>query len=112
MIVGTHTVIFSTDPEADRAFFRDVIKFPYVDSGDGWLIFASPPSELAVHPAEKNDVHLFYLLSDDIEGFIAEVTRHGIECTPIEEEDWGRLTHVTLPGGGKVGAYEPKHARP
>lgn len=112
MIVGTHTVIFSTDPEADRAFFRDVLNIRNVDSGDGWLIFGLPPSELAVHPAEKNDLHRFYLLSDDIEGFMTQMAEHGIECSPLEVEDWGRLTNVTLPGGGKVGAYEPKHARP
>ncbi|MFN2115375.1 MAG: VOC family protein [Anaerolineae bacterium] len=112
MIEGLHAVIFSADPEADRAFLRDVLGLPHADAGDGWLIFGLPPSEMAVHPSDKNDLHLIYLLADDIEAFTADLASHGIECSPIQEEDWGRLTHITLPGGGKLGAYQPKHVRP
>lgn len=112
MIVGAHTVIFSTDPEADRAFFRDVLKLPSVDAGDGWLIFGLPPAEVAVHPADKNDVHLFYLLCEHVEAFIAEMESHGIACDEVQVQDWGLLTQLTLPGGGKLGVYQPRHPRP
>ena len=112
MIVGGHTVIHSTNPEADRAFFKDVLGFPSVDAGGGWLIFALPPSELAVHPAEVNDRHEFYLMCDDAEAFVKEMTEKGVECEPAKNVGWGILTRVTLPGGGKVGVYQPRHARP
>ena len=112
MITGGHTVIHSTNPEADRAFFRDVLKFENVDAGGGWLIFSLPPSEFAVHPAEKNDLHEFYLMCDNAEAFVAEMTEKGVECEPTKNVGWGVLTSVTLPGGGKIGVYEPRHARP
>ena len=112
MIVGGHTVIHSTNPEADRAFFKDVLGFPSVDAGGGWLIFALPPSEFAVHPAEANDRHEFYLMCDDAEAFVKEMTGKGVECEPTNNVGWGILTRVTLPGGGKVGVYQPRHARP
>jgi hypothetical protein len=71
-----------------------------------------PPAELAVHPSETNDVHEFYLMSDDIEGFVAEMRKRGIACGPVRNEGWGLLTQVTLPGGGKLGVYQPRHPRP
>ena len=111
-ITGTHAIIYSTDAEADRALLRDVFKFKYVDVGDGWLIFALPPAEVAVHPADENDRHELYLMTDDIEGFAAEMRKHHVACAPIENQGWGLLTHVTLPGGGKLGVYQPRHARP
>lgn len=112
MITGTHSIIYSTNPEADRAFLRDVLGFPHVDIGGGWLIFGLPPSEVAVHPSEKNDVHEFYLMCDDIEKFIAQVSERGVTCSPLQKEAWGLLTEVTLPGGGQLGVYQPLHARP
>jgi catechol 2,3-dioxygenase-like lactoylglutathione lyase family enzyme len=111
-LTGSHSIIYSKNAEADRAFLRDVLKLSNVDAGDGWLIFGLPPSELAVHPGEENDVHELYLMCDDVEAFIAEMKAHGIECQPVHDAGWGRLTQVALPGGGKLGVYEPRHARP
>lgn len=112
MITGAHAIIYSANPEADRAFFRDALEMPNVDMGDGWLIFKLPPSALAIHPFEKNDVHELYLICDDVESFIADMKRRKVQCSPVQDEQWGLLTHVTLPGGGKLGVYEPRHARP
>src|SRR5262245_28924879 len=112
MIIGAHTIIYSTSPDADRACVRDVIKLTNVDVGGGWLIFGLPPAEVAVHPSDKNDVHEFYLMCDDVKAFIAEMKKGGIVCSTAQDERWGLLTQLTLPGGGKVGVYEPRHARP
>ena len=112
MIIGAHSIIYSKNPDADRAFFRNVLKLTNVDVGDGWLIFGLPPSEVAVHPSYKNYVHEFYLMVDDIEGFIAQMRKNKIKCSPVQDEGWGLLTQLTLPGGGKLGIYEPRHARP
>ena len=112
MITGAHSIIYSTKPEADRAFLRDVLKLTHVDVGEGWLIFGLPPAELAVHPALANNVHEFYFMCDDVNKFIAEMKNHEIACEPIEDEGWGLLTRVTLPGGGRLGVYQPRHARP
>jgi hypothetical protein len=112
MIIGAHSILYSARPEADRAFLRDVLKLPSVDVGEGWLIFGLPPAEVAVHPSEENDVHEFYLMCDDVEAFIADMTKRGIGCAPAQNLGWGVLTQVTLPGGGKLGIYQPRHARP
>lgn len=112
MIVGAHSIIYSEDPEADRAFLRDVLQLPAVDAGGGWLIFGLPPAELAVHPSRKNDVHEFFLMCDDVAALIAEMKRRDVVCSPPETVAWGVLTHVSLPGGGKLGIYQPRHARP
>ena len=112
MIIGAHSIIYSTNPEADRAFFRDVLKLPNVDVGDRWLILGLPPAEVAVHPSEKNDVHEFFLMCDDVEMLVAELKEQGIACSPIQDEGWGLLTKLTLPGGGKLGIYQPRHVRP
>jgi hypothetical protein len=112
MITGAHSIIYSTNPEADRALLRDVLKLPHVDVGHGWLIFGLPPAEVAVHPSEKNDVHEFYLMCDDVKNFVATMKEHNIACDEIQDQGWGVLTHLTLPGGGKMGVYEPRHARP
>jgi hypothetical protein len=112
MIVGAHSIIYSTDPEADRAFLRDVLKLPHVDVGGGWLIFGLPPAEVAVHPSGKNDVHEFYLMCDNIKSFIAEMKKHKIACSEIESQGWGLLTNISLPGGGRLGVYQPRHSRP
>ncbi len=112
MLIGAHAIIYSTDAEADRAFLRDVLGLSSIDSGDGWLIFALPPAEVAVHPAERNDVHELYLMCDDMEAFVARLHSQNVACDPVEDLSWGRLTHLALPGGGKLGVYEPRHARP
>ena len=112
MIHGAHAIIYSKQPEADRAFLRDVIGLPHVDVGHGWLIFGLPPSEVAVHPSEENDGHELYFMCEDVETFIAEMKKRHVACSPIQDLRWGRLTNVTLPGGGKLGIYQPRHARP
>ena|SRR5687767_361172 len=112
MIIGAHSIIYSKKPEADRVFLRDVMKLPNIDVGDGWLIFGLPPAEVAVHPSEKNDVHAFYLMVDDVEAFVAEMKAHAIACGEVQNQAWGMLTAVTLPGGGTLGVYQPRHARP
>ena len=112
MIIGAHSIIYSTSPDADRAFLRDTLKLPNVDVGGGWLIFGLPPAEMAVHPSDKNDVYEFYLMCDDVEAFITEMNKHGIAVSPVQDEGWGILTQLTLPGGGKLGVYQPRHPRP
>ena len=112
MIIGAHTVIYSRKPEADRAFLRDVLGLAHVDAGDGWLIFALPPSEVAVHPATRNGAHELYFLCADIRAFIKDMKERGFKCSPVQRPGWGLLTQVRLPGGGRIGVYEPRHARP
>jgi hypothetical protein len=112
MITGAHSIIYSTDSKADRDFFKKILKFPNVDIGQGWLIFGLPPSEIAVHPAAENGLQEFYLMCDDINLFVKEMSKHKIICSAIENQSWGLLTYLTLPGGGKLGVYEPKHLRP
>lgn len=112
MITGAHTILYSTNAEADRAFLRDVLGFPHTDAGGGWLIFALPASELAVHPAEKNDRHELYLMCDDAKKFVERMGARGVACDPLSDQGWGVLTRITLPGGGRIGVYEPRHARP
>lgn len=112
MIIGAHMLIYSTDPQADRAFLRDVLGLAGVDAGEGWLIFGLPPAELAVHPAENNDVHELYLMCDDIQQLIGEMQEHQVHCEPVAALTWGQLTRISLPGGGKLGIYQPLHPRP
>jgi hypothetical protein len=112
MISGAHSIIYSKNADADRAFLKDVLGLASVDAGDGWLIFGLPPSELAVHPAEKNDVHQFYFTCDDVNALVTALAQKNVECTKPEDHGWGVMTLVTLPGGGKVGMYEPRHPRP
>jgi hypothetical protein len=112
MIVGAHTLIGSVNAAADRAFLRDVLGLPHIDAGDGWLVFGLPPSEVAVHPANANDTHELYLLTDDVDAFVADMTARGVPMAPVTEESWGRVTRLTLPGGGTLGVYEPRHDRP
>jgi hypothetical protein len=112
MIIGAHSIIYSKNPEADRSFFRDILKMPHVDVGEGWLIFGLPPAEVAMHPSENNDEHEFYLMCDDIKGFMNEMSKQQIACSDVHMMGWGMLTQVTLPGGGQLGVYQPRHARP
>ena len=109
MISGAHFVLFSKDADADREFFRKVLRFPYVDAGEGWLIFALPPGEVAVHPAEENGAHELYLLCDDLEETIRVLKGKKVRCSAPVERDWGTVTRVRLPGGGELGLYQPKH---
>jgi hypothetical protein len=120
-INGAHWLLYSKDPEADRAFFRDVLGFRSVDVGGGWLIFALPPSELAVHPGDgafvqkhaEHDVSgaVLYLMCDDLPTVIDSLQTRGIRCEPVGEAEWGRYTLLGLPGGGKIGLYQPSHER-
>jgi hypothetical protein len=112
MINGAHSIIYSTNPDADREFLRDVLKLPHVDVGGGWLIFGLPPAEIAVHPAAKNDLHELYFMCDDVAVFVEEMRKRRIACEPVQPQPWGLLTQVTLPGGGKIGVYQPRHPRP
>ena len=112
MIIGVHSIIYSKNPEADRTFLRDVLHLPNVDVGDGWLIFGLPPAEVAVHPSSKNDLHEFYLMSDDIDAFVVQMKKSRIACGPVRDMGWGLLSQLALPGGGKLGVYQPRHARP
>ena len=100
MINGTHVVVYSDNAEADRAFFRDVLGFPSVDAGRGWLIFGLPAAEAAFHPAEGNARHEFYLMCDDVEDAVSKLGARGVECDPIGAVSWGRTTRLRLPGGG------------
>lgn len=113
MIRGVHAIVFSKDAEGDRAFFRDVFGWRYVDAHDGWLIFAQPPAELAVHPASHNSVHRLYLMSDDLEGDIAALRDRGVEFLGgVMDEGFGRITSFRLPGGGEMHLYQPTHQSP
>jgi hypothetical protein len=112
MIIGAHSIIYSSNPDADRAFLRDVLKLPNVDVGDGWLIFGLPPAEVAVHPSDKDGVHEFYLICDNVEALVAEMRKSDIACGSVQNQGWGLLTHLTLPGGGRLGVYQPQHERP
>ncbi len=112
MINGAHIVLYSKDPEADRAFFRDVLHFNSVDAGHGWLIFALPAAEAAFHDAEQNDKHELYFMCDDIAATLRDLKEQNVPVSALNEQRWGSLATFTLPGGGKVGIYQPKHPRP
>ncbi|MGH6872769.1 MAG: VOC family protein [Rhizomicrobium sp.] len=112
MINGAHVIIYSKDAEADRAFIKNVLKFKYVDVNNGWLIFALPTSEVAVHPSDENDMHEFYLMTDDLDAEMASLKKAGVACEAPSMQPWGVLTRIALPGGGKLGLYQPRHARP
>jgi hypothetical protein len=112
MINGAHAIIYSKDPDKDRAFFKDVLGLPHVDVGHGWLIFALPPAEVAVHPGEENGHHELYLMVSDLGLLVREMAKRGIACAPPHTLGWGVLAQVTLPGGGALGIYEARHARP
>ena len=119
MINGAHVLIYSTDPDADRRFFRDVLGFPFVDVGGGWLIFGLPPAEVAVHPSDGAFTQrhgdrpmlgsILYLMCDDVRATVRSLADKKVTCTALEEEAWGITTAVALPSGGYVGLYQPKH---
>ncbi len=111
MITSTHTVIYASDADAARAFFRDVLRLPYVDAHDGWLIFKLPPSELAVHPEESpSGAHELYLMCDDIDTTMTELAGRGAQFAgPVTQAGFGLVTAIRIPGGGEVGLYQPRH---
>jgi catechol 2,3-dioxygenase-like lactoylglutathione lyase family enzyme len=109
VIFGAHVVLYSKDAKADRTFLRDVLGLSSVDAGHGWLVFALPPAEVAVHPAEENDRHELYFMCDDLKAEISKLGKKGVQCGEVHEERWGSITKVRLPGGGAVGLYQPKH---
>jgi catechol 2,3-dioxygenase-like lactoylglutathione lyase family enzyme len=119
MITGAHLLLYSQDPDADRAFLRDVLGFPYVDVGHGWLIFGLPPAEVAVHPVDGDFVQshgghpllgtVLYLMCDDLRGLIQSLEAKGVHCSEVTEESWGMKTTLRLPSGGELGLYQPSH---
>lgn len=111
-INGAHVVIYSKNAEADRVFFPDVLRFPSVDAGHGWLIFAKPPLEAAFHDSKNNDQHELYLMCHDIGASLKDLKSKNVKVSVVKEERWGKLASFTLPGGGRIGIYEPKHASP
>ncbi len=121
MITGAHILFYSKNAEADRAFFRDVLGFKSVDAGEGWLIFALPPAEAGIHPAESESRHQsggahslmgaeFYLMCDDLKAEINKLQAKKISCSPVENAGWGSKTTLRLPSGGELGLYQPRHA--
>jgi catechol 2,3-dioxygenase-like lactoylglutathione lyase family enzyme len=113
MINGVHAIVYSRDADADRRFLQDLLGLGHVDAGDGWLILAAPPAEIAVHPTDGPGSHELYLLCDDIDATVAELTAKGVAFAgPVKDRGWGLLTTIKLPGGGELGMYEPRHARP
>jgi catechol 2,3-dioxygenase-like lactoylglutathione lyase family enzyme len=112
MIFGAHVIVYSNDAAADRAFFREVLGFSSVDAGHGWLIFALPPSEVAVHPTEENVRTELYFMCDDLTAEILALGEKGVRCSEVEEARWGSVTRIGLPSGGEVGLYQPNHPSP
>ena len=109
MISGAHVIVYSKNAEADRAFFRDVLGFKSVDAGHGWLIFALPPAEAAVHPSDGRGAHELYFMCADLKSEMASLAKKGVRCPDVQEARWGSITKIPLPGGGEVGLYQPKH---
>lgn len=112
MIIGAHIMLESTNDHADMGFLTDVLKLQSVNAGGGYMIFGIPPAELSVHGSERNDVHKLYLMCEDIAAFTGDMTRHGIAFSTPARQSWGTVTEITLPGGGKLGVYQPRHPRP
>jgi catechol 2,3-dioxygenase-like lactoylglutathione lyase family enzyme len=109
MIFGAHIVLYTTDAEADRAFFRDVLGLKSVDASHGWLIFTLPPAEAAFHPSGENGVHELFFMCDDLQAEMASLAQKKVECSEIQEARWGYITKMRLPGGSDIGLYQPKH---
>jgi catechol 2,3-dioxygenase-like lactoylglutathione lyase family enzyme len=112
MIFGAHVTLYSRDAEADRAFFQEILGFSSVDAGHGWLIFALPPAELAVHPAEDSVAHELYFMCSDLQAEMSALIAKGVECSEVEEARWGSVAKLRLPGGSQVGLYQPRHPSP
>jgi catechol 2,3-dioxygenase-like lactoylglutathione lyase family enzyme len=113
VVTGVHAIIHTSDPDGTRAFLSDVLGFESVDAGGGWLIFALPPAELAAHPTDGPSRQELYLMCDDLHATVEELKGKGVEFVePVTEARWGLLTGFQLPGGGKLGLYEPRHPSP
>jgi hypothetical protein len=113
VITGVHNIVFTPQAEKLRAFFGDVLGFPSVDAGGGWLIFSLPPAELAAHPADAVGEHRLFLMCDDIQATVSELAGRGAEFTgPVTDAGFGLETALRLPDGSELGLYEPKHALP
>lgn len=112
MITGIHAILYSKHSEGVRKFLADVLEFPSVDAGEGWPIFAAPPTELAVHPTEDEPGHELYLMCEDVHAVVQKLASRGIASTPIQERAWGLVTSLDLPGGETLGLYEPRHPSP
>ena len=113
MITGLHAIVFSPEAEKVRAFFSDVLDLPSVDAGGGWLIFAMPPAELAVHPADGDSRHELYLMCDDIHATLAELRAKGVRVArDVADQGWGLLAAISLPDGSELPIYQPRHPSP
>jgi catechol 2,3-dioxygenase-like lactoylglutathione lyase family enzyme len=112
VITGAHAILFGPDADAARAFFRDKLELRSVDAGDGWLIFALPPAELAIHPTDAPGHHELYLMCEDIHATVAELRGKGVEVGEVTDEGFGLMTYIEVPGAGKLGLYEPRHPTP
>ena len=119
MITGFHTIIYSDDAEATRAFLRDVLGWPHIDAGHGWLIFKAPPAEVGVHPAVSDEGerwattphHQLSLMCDDIETTVAELRAKGVTVDDeIQDQGFGLVTNLAVPGAGEMMLYQPRHA--
>jgi catechol 2,3-dioxygenase-like lactoylglutathione lyase family enzyme len=120
MITSTHAIIYAEGADQARAFFRDTLEFPFVDAHGGWLIFKLPPAELGIHPAGQPDDpnsgapsgrHELYLMCDDLEATVADLKAKGVEfTTPVEDQGFGLIIRLRVPGAGEIGLYQPKHA--
>jgi catechol 2,3-dioxygenase-like lactoylglutathione lyase family enzyme len=109
VITGVHALIYTPQAEAVRAFFRDVLGFPSVDAGPGWLIFGLPPAELGIHPADAQSRHELYLMCDDVSATVAELRARGVETGPVRDQGFGMVTSIRLPGGDTLDLYQPRH---
>ena len=113
MISGMHVILFSRHAERLRQFLGDVLQLPSVDAGEGWPIFAAPPTEIAVHPTEDEPEHEVFLMCDDVNVVVARLAERGIQTDgPVEDRGWGLSTTLILPGGERIGLYEPRHPSP
>ncbi|MGH9495890.1 MAG: VOC family protein [Candidatus Sulfotelmatobacter sp.] len=120
MIIGAHLLLYSKDPDADRKFFREVLDFPAVDAGEGWLIFGLPPAEAGIHPVDEKFPRdrsgeqllgaALYLMCDDLDGTMTSFQSKNVQCAEVQATGWGRMTTIPLPSGGKIGLYQPRHA--
>jgi hypothetical protein len=113
MIVGAHVVLSSKNPEADHAFFRDVLQLSSIAAGGGYVIFGLPESEASIHQSDANaSGHELFFLCDDINAFVADMKERGVECGSIQNQGWGALVEIKLPSGAPLRVYEPRHERP